>query len=367
MIKRNKIKLIISSVVILLPMIIGFFADKLLPKNTAIHWGLDGKADGFGDPAVIFIALPLVLLAIHWICIIVTSVIDKNNQQSDKVMGLVFWIIPVISLSSCGMIFAAILGHTSRMGSLALAIIGAALIIIGNYMPKTTRNLTTGIKVKWAQSNDENWQATHRFGGKVMVAMGIVCLLAMPIPEKILPFLLIAIILCVAILPTVYSYRFYKRQLAEGKVTKEDYDKGYGEIVKNPKKARTAGIIAAVAVAIFLFFIMFTGKIESTVGESAITLDATFCQKTTVNYEDIDSIELREEKIGGMKVGGFNSAKLLLGSFQNEEFGVFTRYTYTNCHTSIVLRVDERVIVINEKTDDQTRALYAELLLKMAR
>ncbi len=367
MIKRNKIKLIISSVVTLIPMLIGFFADKILPENIAVHWNLSGEADGFGSPKLIFILIPLILLAVHWLCVILTSVMDKGNEQNDKVMGLVFWIIPVISLSSCGMVFATALGYASKIGFMVLAIIGAAFIIVGNYMPKTTRNLTMGIKIKWAQANDENWQATHRFGGKIMVAAGFACLLAMPLPEKILPFLFIAIILCIAILPTVYSYRFYKRQLAEGKVTKEDYEAGYKEIVKNPKQARAVIIVISVLLAILLFFLMFVGEVETTVGDDSLTLDATFWQETTINYEDIDSIELRGEKVGGIKVGGFNSAKLLLGTFQNEEFGVFTRYTYTKSQTSIVLRVDERVIVIGEKTDETTRALYEELSAKIAK
>ena len=47
MIKNNKIKFIISSLIILLPMLIGIFGGKLLPEEIAVHWGLNGEADGY--------------------------------------------------------------------------------------------------------------------------------------------------------------------------------------------------------------------------------------------------------------------------------------------------------------------------------
>ena len=52
MIKKNKWTLIASSIVILIPMLFGIFADKILPEEIAIHFGLDGVANGFGSPSL---------------------------------------------------------------------------------------------------------------------------------------------------------------------------------------------------------------------------------------------------------------------------------------------------------------------------
>ena len=38
--------------------------------------------------------------------------------------------------------------------------------------------------------------------------------------------------------------------------------------------------------------------------------------------------ELREGNVDGTRIGGFGSFRLLLGFFENEEFGTYTRYTY---------------------------------------
>ena len=361
MIKRNKIKLIISSIVILLPMLLGFFGG-LLPEEIIIHWGLDGNADGWMDPSLVFFIFPLILLAIHWVCVILTVLLDKNAQQNNKMLfGFVFWIIPVISLTTCGIIFMTALGYTSNIYALIMLILGLSFIFIGNYMPKTTRNITMGIKIKWTLSNDENWNATHRFAGKVYVAIGFLCLLAMPLPDVAFPFVAISIILVGVILPIIYSYRFYKKQLSEGKVTKTEYKEGYNDLVKNKKIAVIITIVVISAMAIFLPLLMFTGDVEATLEEDALVVDASFVGQVTIKYEDIEDIEYRENGVDGQRISGFGSARLLLGNFKNDEFGAYTRYTYTGEKPCVVLTVNGKTVVVGTDSEAEVKQIYERI------
>lgn len=367
MIKKNKWKLIISSIITLIPVLFGIFGDKILPEKIAVHWGIGGNADGFANPMFAFLLIPVILLAVHWSCMIVTAVIDKNNKQNKKILEIIFWIIPTISLVSCGMIFTTALGHTANISAVIFLLLGIVFMIIGNYIPKTTRNLTVGIKLKWTQSNDENWNATHRFSGKVWVIAGFACLLAIPLPSVVFPFVAIGLILLCTVLPTIYSYRFYKKQLTDGRATKEDYERGYAEIVKNPRLAKILTAVLVSTLAIFLSVIMFTGKMEITLGDDALTINATFWNEVTINYEDIDSIEFREETMGGSKVNGFNSAKLLLGVFQNEEFGTYTRYTYNDKSLPcVVLKIDGKTVVLNDDNEQAVKDMYERISAEIA-
>ena len=365
MIKNNKLKLIISSIVILLPMLIGFFGGSILPKELTVHWGIDGEPDGWMGQSVFFI-LPAVLLVIHWVCMIITAVVDKNAEQNKKIMNMTFCIIPVISLTSSGVIFTTALGYTSNMYAIILLIIGISFIIIGNYMPKTTRNRTMGIKIKWALSNDENWNATHRFGGKVMVAAGFLCFLMMPLPSAAFPFAVIPLILLAVIAPIVYSYRFYKRQLAEGKITRKDYEREYKRLVGNNKTALIVALSITAVVVILLVIVMFTGKIETVIDDDALTVKATYWGDLTVKFEDIDSAEYRAEGVDGKRISGFGSARLLLGAFENEEFGVYTRYTYTKKMPCIVLKVKERTVVISADDEQTVEDIYSRICVEIA-
>jgi hypothetical protein len=228
-------------------------------------------------------------------------------------------------------------------------------------MPKTTRNVAMGIKVKWTLSSDENWNATHRFAGKVWFILGIVCLAAIPLPAKVFPFAALAIILITVALPIAYSYFFYKTQLEKGEITKESAASAYGDLVKNPKAAKKTSVILFVILAILLPIILFTGKIEATAGEDALTVEATFWNDLLLKYEDIDSAEYRADGIGGERIGGFGSGKLLLGNFKNSELGLYTRYTYTGDKACILLKNGDRSIVIGLENDAKTEALYNEI------
>ena len=367
MIKRNKWKLLISSLVILLPMLLGIFGDRILPETITVHWGIDGSADGWMNSSTFFLIFPVILLAIHWLCMIVTAVIDKNAAQNAKTMGIMLAIIPVISLTANAMIIMSALGHTTKAYAIICLLLGVLFIVIGNYMPKMTRSRTMGLKFKWTLSNDENWNATHRFAGKVTVIAGFLSLLAMPLPTVAFPFVAIALILAITVIPTVYSYRFYKKQVAEGKVTPEDYKREYEKFVKNPKAARIVGICTTVVLLITLVPLMFAGKLEATVGDDALTVKASGWTNLTLPYEEIEKIEYRESSVDGNRMIGYASAKLLLGTFQNEEFGTYTRYTYTKNTPCVVLTTDKgTVIVIGLKDEAQTKAFYDQLVAKVA-
>ena len=366
LIKRNKGKLIASSIVILLPMLLGIFGGKLLPEEIAVHWGFDGTADGWMSSSLIFFVLPAILLAVHWLCMVLTAVLDKNAEQNKKLFGLVFWIIPMISLASCGIIFTTALGYTSKIYVFVLLILAVTFVIVGNYMPKTTRNVTMGIKIKWTLANDENWNATHRFAGKVYVVIGLLSLVAIPLPMVAFPFVLIGIVLLCVLLPIGYSYRFYKKQLREGRATKEDYEASYGELVKNKKAAMIVTLVIIAIIVILLPIIMFTGKIETTVGEDALTVEASYWDDLAVKYEEIDAVEYREDGVSGTRVSGFSSARLLLGNFQNEELGSYTRYTYTGDNPCLVLKVKGRTLVLGGESEQETKEIYEKLISELA-
>ena len=358
MFKRNKWKLIISSAVILLPMLLGILFSKFMPERIAVHFGINGKPDGWSNPTVAFTVIPLVLLAVHWLCMILSSVIDKNQQQNKKITEITFWIIPVISLAANGTIFSIALGYTSGISAFVFIILAVAFLVIGNYMPKATRSRTTGIKIKWTLANDENWQATHRFGGKLLVVAGLVCIAAIPLPTIAFPFVAIALILLVVILPTVYSYRFYKKQIADGRATKEEYEKEYSKMIKNSKAVSVIVAISIPILAIVFVFLMFTGNVEVTLGDDAMTVDASFSKGFTINYEDIDSIEYRENGVSGERLMGFGSARLSLGTFKNDEFGTYTRYTYTGKRPCVVLTVDEKIFVIGGTNEESVKHIH---------
>ncbi len=366
MIKNNKGKLIIASVITLLPMLLALLA-KILPEEIAVHWGLSGEADGFASPTRFFLIIPPTLLAVYWLCLILCAVVEKNSSQNKKLMSLMFWLMPFLSIFVCGFVFFAALGYTKNLHSVVLAMLAIVFIFIGNYLPKTTRNLTMGIKVRWAIASDENWNATHRFAGKVYVCIGALCIVGMFLPLGVFVYILFGIVLIGVFAPVLYSYLFYRKQLAEGKITKESFKEGFGALVKNKKAAVIVTVCITAVLAIVFPLLMFTGNVETALNEESLTVTATFWEDITVKYEDVDSVEYRAEGVEGERISGFGSARLLLGNFKNEELGSYTRYTYAKKSPCVVLRVDKRILVLGAKTEQETKAIYEHILAETAK
>ena len=52
MLKKNKSRIIISSIIILLPMIFGLIMWDKLPDTMTTHWETNGNADGFSGKGI---------------------------------------------------------------------------------------------------------------------------------------------------------------------------------------------------------------------------------------------------------------------------------------------------------------------------
>lgn len=350
MFKKNKLSLIISSVVIMLPTVFGLIFYDALGKGMGDYAGKSVGGRGF----VVF-ALPIILLFTHWLCIIMTSLDKHNVEQSGKVTAMVLWIIPVLSIFVSTVFYSVLLGKKIDIMLIAVILFSALFIFIGNYMPKCKRNSVIGVKTYHTLSSDENWSKTHRLAGILWFFGGLVMLCGLFLKAKAAFILMIAVIAVAVVVPAVYSWLYYKKQVARGdELSLADFS-GIG------KRGGKISAVICVAILALVAVLMFTGNVEVQFGETSITVEATYSGNITVNYADIDEIEYRENGVPGTRVVGFASARLLTGMFQNDEFGNYARYTYTRSESAIVLTVGDDIIVISDKSAEETKALYDKL------
>ena len=211
MLKKNKWTLVVTTLVVLLPILVGVILWDKLPEMIATHWGVNGEPDGWSKKASAVFGLPVFLCAIHWVCIWATSQDKKNKAQSDKIMALTLWICPVISVGVHAAVYAEALGKSFNAMILLPVLLGLLFVFIGNLMPKCRQNSTIGIKVKWTLENEANWNATHRMAGKLWVIGGAFLLLCVFLPEAVLPWVVLSVITVMVVVPTVYSYRYSKK------------------------------------------------------------------------------------------------------------------------------------------------------------
>lgn len=340
----NKRKALAGSALILLPALAGI-------------WLLWARLPGASAPEKLAFCLgiPAGMLATHWLCLLLTFRTNRQNGQSKKALELVYWLLPCISFFYCAGTWSVALDVKLGWERLLPASLGLMFLVIGNYMPKMKQNPTLGIRLPWTLANEENWNRTHRMGGKLWVAGGLALLLCCLLPGAAMVAGMLVSIFVLAVVPCVYSYRLYRKQVRDGSWNGSLFRSKADRVV-------TAVALAILAVAVVgTPILLFTGDIHYTMGENALQIEASYWPDAEIDYAEVEGIEYAEGIPAGSRTNGFGSPRLSMGSFRNDDFGSYTRYAYTGCDSCIVLQVKGKTVVLSALDEEATKALYEEL------
>ena len=210
MIKKNWRVLIITTVVMLMPVFAGLILWNQLPEQMPTHWNAVGEVDGWSSKAFAVFGLPLIMVAAQWLCMLGTAADPKKNNHSEKILHLVLWIVPTLSVVLHAVTYATALGYAVPIEVVMPVLIGLVFTIIGNYLPKCKQNYTIGIKIPWTLDNEENWNRTHRFAGWLWTFCGI-AIMGTGFFGGFWVFLPITLLMVLA--PIIYSYVLHRKGL----------------------------------------------------------------------------------------------------------------------------------------------------------
>lgn len=191
---------VITTLITLLPIVLGIALYDRLPEVVATHWNIHNRPDGWSSRAMAVFGIPCIMAALNLVCGGATDRLQSEGVPK-RVLALCRWIIPVLSLILVPVMLYSAMGVSFDMGRIVCSILGIMFIIIGNYLPKCRRNGVVGIKIPWTLSSDENWDKTHRFAGFVW----IVCGAAAIVGGWTKPVVVIVALVAMILLPVVYS------------------------------------------------------------------------------------------------------------------------------------------------------------------
>ena len=152
-----------------------------------------------------FVAFPILFVLFQ---IIALASLERESVKVTvpaKMRKLYAWIVPALSFIVQGSIYANALGWVKSSTTLVTAFLGIIFIILGNYLPKTHRNHTIGIRIPWTLSDDKNWHKTHRMAGKLWVLGGLLILLESFV-QVAMPHVMGVVIAIMIIAPMIYSF-----------------------------------------------------------------------------------------------------------------------------------------------------------------
>ncbi|RDL51980.1 Immunity protein SdpI [Ensifer sp. M14] len=178
-----------------------------------IHWGIDGKPDGFLPRDRALLMAPIgatVVLALMAFADRFAPARQAGRHvaaaASTGILALFMAIQTVTVLVGIGV-------DVSMVRVIAFAM-GLLSIFIDNVMPKSQRNGFAGLRLPWTLADAANWTATHRLTGKLMMISGILPVLAALTLDAgpLLAVVTITAFVLPIVVGSLYSYLFSRRQ-----------------------------------------------------------------------------------------------------------------------------------------------------------
>ncbi len=208
----------------------------LMPERVPMHYNAAWEIDRWGSKYENLL-LPLMTVSMALFFAALASYYERKSKENAedkesvqaasnaKVMWIVGAAVTVFFTAMQGMIlYAAYHGAASdgsaqaeNISRVTFVLTGALYIVLGNYMPKTRRNSTVGMRVSWSMYNDSTWRKCNRFGGIVMMLTGVATMVTALLAD-VLPtvFLMLGYLMAATAIMLVYARRVYRAEIRSG-------------------------------------------------------------------------------------------------------------------------------------------------------
>lgn len=183
------------------------------PARVPIHWNIAGQADGWSGPAFAAFFFPALIIGLYLLLLFMPMIDphrDRYREFARPYQLLRLGLVVALSALYFAASFAG-LGYPVPIGRVVPVGIGLLFILIGLVLPRVKLNWFVGIRTPWTMSNEEVWDKTHRLGGRLFVAGGLVAVLAAFLPPMAAFVTMLTAIAAVAAVTVVYSWVVWRK------------------------------------------------------------------------------------------------------------------------------------------------------------
>jgi len=206
--------LIIVSILIVTSTLSGLLLWNQLPDPIASHWGVNDQVNGTMSKFWGVFLMPVITIAMLLLFLVIPSIdpLKANIAQFRDYFNSFIALIVAFMVYIYGLTLGWNLGFTSfRMSTAMLPAMGLLFIFVGVMIGKAKRNFFIGIRTPWTLSSDTVWDETHRVGGKLFIASGVLALLGAFFPDYAFWFIMVPVI-GTSLFTVIYSYVLFQRE-----------------------------------------------------------------------------------------------------------------------------------------------------------
>jgi uncharacterized membrane protein len=177
-----------------------------------VHWNAQGQVDRYGDPFQALFMLPLVALGLYLLLVFIPRFdpARANYLSFSGSYALIRFATLMLLAVIQGVFIAGVFGIEMNVGLIIMAAIGLLFVVIGVAMGKLRPNYFAGVRTPWTLASAKSWTLTHRIGGRLFVAYGLLFVVMGVIQQVWFLFAILAFLFVSTGWLMYYSYRIWK-------------------------------------------------------------------------------------------------------------------------------------------------------------
>ena len=147
------------------------------PDRIPVHWGLSGSPDRVSDKVEGLLTLPFIALGTYLGLLLVPRMVKATEEQLGSLFAWLRFAILVMLAALYLAVVLALKGVPIEIGRAGPALVGALLVAVGSAMGRMRPNAIMGIRTPWTLTSQKAWDASHRAGGWLFMAVGALMVL----------------------------------------------------------------------------------------------------------------------------------------------------------------------------------------------
>lgn len=192
-----------------------------MPAEMASHWNAAGEANGTMSRFWGVFLVPIMSLGLLGLFLIIPR-IDPLRANIEKFQNYYYGFITVFLIYFFYVYVLTLLWSLDFRFDMTRALmpaIGVLFIFVGLMTLKAKRNFFIGIRNPWTLSSEEVWDRTHKLGGRLFIAAGIVTTILTMFLAEIAIWVMVGMVMVTSLFSYVYSYLVFHKLEKEGKAT----------------------------------------------------------------------------------------------------------------------------------------------------
>lgn len=173
--------LIITSLVCLLPIVLGMIFYQQLPEQMPVHFNINNEADNYASKNFALFGIPIILTGLQIFCCMITDWKENKETRKPKFITIIKWFIPILSVVVSTILIEIPLGSTVDVRKSICFVLGILFILTGNYLPKISYEMAKG-KFHPMPKDEKMYRKMVRMLGYTFVISGVALLVSILFP-----------------------------------------------------------------------------------------------------------------------------------------------------------------------------------------